>query len=61
MGIQHNNTSGFQMYHGDKEDVYGFLRKEVEMAEDGQAIYEFVKMQQTVIQLNFICFMTNNT
>jgi len=44
MGVQHKNLSGFlSMYHGDKEDIYGFLRKEVEMAEDGQAIYEFVQ------------------
>jgi hypothetical protein len=31
------------MYHGDKEQVYDFLRTNVEMAEDGQAIYEFVQ------------------
>lgn len=44
MGVQHKDLSGFlSMYHGDKEDIYGFLRKEVEMAEDGQAIYEFVQ------------------
>lgn len=44
IGAQHNNLSGFfSMYHGDKEQVYDFLRKEVEMAEDGQAIYEFVQ------------------
>lgn len=44
MGTQYEDASGFlQMYHGDKEDVYGFLRKEIEMAEDGQAIYEFVQ------------------
>ncbi len=33
----------FEMYHGDKGNIYDFLRKEVEMAEDGQAIYEFVQ------------------
>nr|WP_199156038.1 hypothetical protein [Pedobacter sp. ASV2] len=44
IGVQHNELSGFfSMYHGDKEQVYDFLRKEVEMAEDGQAIYEFVQ------------------
>tara|TARA_R110000850_G_scaffold218852_3_gene344462 strand:+ start:60282 stop:60557 length:276 start_codon:yes stop_codon:yes gene_type:complete len=44
MGVQHKDLSGFlAMYHGDKEDIYGFLRKEVEMAEEGQAIYEFVQ------------------
>ncbi|MBD0824436.1 sacsin N-terminal ATP-binding-like domain-containing protein [Aestuariibaculum marinum] len=44
IGAQHNELSGFfTMYHGDKTKVYDFLRKEVEMAEDGQAIYEFVQ------------------
>lgn len=44
IGAQHNDLSGFfTMYHGDKVQVYDFLRKEVEMAEDGQAIYEFVQ------------------
>ncbi|HPD63840.1 MAG TPA: hypothetical protein PL113_00010 [Bacteroidia bacterium] len=44
MGAFHEDITGFLgMYHGDKEDIYGFLRKEVEMAEDGQAIYEFVQ------------------
>ena len=44
IGAQHKELSGFfTMYHGDKVQVYDFLRKEVEMAEDGQAIYEFVQ------------------
>lgn len=44
MGAQHNDLSGFfSMYHGDKTQINDFLRKEVEMAEDGQAIYEFVQ------------------
>jgi hypothetical protein len=44
IGTQHNDLSGFfAMYHGDKTQIYDFLRKEVEMAEDGQAIYEFVQ------------------
>ena len=33
----------FEMYHGDKEDVRAYLSGNVEMAEDGQAIYEFVQ------------------
>lgn len=44
MGSTYKDFTGFLgMYHGDKDDIYGFLRKEVEMAEDGQAIYEFVQ------------------
>lgn len=44
MGAQYGDISGFfAMYHGDKEEIKDFLRKEVEMAEDGQAIYEFVQ------------------
>ncbi len=44
IGTQYNDLSGFfAMYHGDKTQIYDFLRKEVEMAEDGQAIYEFVQ------------------
>lgn len=44
MGYMKNDVMGFfAMYHGEKPDIYGFLRKETEMAEDGQAIYEFVQ------------------
>ncbi len=44
MGFRHKESMGFfAIYHGIKEDIYGFLRKETEMAEDGQAIYEFVQ------------------
>ena len=43
------------MYHGEKEQVYDFLRKEVEMAEDGQVIYEFV---QNTVDSNSTKFYT---
>ncbi len=33
----------FDLYHGDKENEIGFLRTQVEIAEDGQAIYEFLQ------------------
>ena len=33
----------FDLYHGDKEDEINFLRTQVEIAEDGQAIYEFLQ------------------
>lgn len=61
MGTQYEDTSGFlQMYHGDKKDVYGFLRKEVEMAEDGQAIYEFVQNAADSDSTQFYMFYDEN-
>ena len=60
MGVQHENKSGFfNMYHGDKEDKYGFLRKEVEMAEDGQAIYEFVQNAADSASTDFYMFFND--
>lgn len=61
MGTLHKEESGFlQMYHGDKEDIYGFLRKEVEMAEDGQAIYEFVQNAADSDSTKFYMFYDEN-
>src|SRR5690554_6489474 len=61
MGVQHKDVSGFlAMYHGDKEDIYGFLRKEVEMAEDGQAIYEFVQNAADSDSTKFYMFYDEN-
>lgn len=45
------------MYHGDKEDIYGFLRKEVEMAEDGQAICEFVQNAADSDSIDFVHYL----
>lgn len=60
MGVQHGTQSGFfNMYHGDKEDIYGFLRKEVEMAEDGQAIYEFVQNAADSSSTDFYMFFND--
>ena len=33
----------FELYHGHKETEIGFLTTQVEIAEDGQAIYEFIQ------------------
>ena len=33
----------FDMYHGDKQDIGGFLSGNLKIAEDGQAIYEFMQ------------------
>lgn len=61
IGTQHNNLSGFfAMYHGDKNQVYDFLRKEVEMAEDGQAIYEFVQNAADSDSTKFYMFYDEN-
>ncbi|MFN8438246.1 MAG: hypothetical protein U0V72_11490 [Cytophagales bacterium] len=44
IGDKHEDTLGFfHMYHGTKGEIRGFLSGSVEMAEDGQAIYEFVQ------------------
>jgi hypothetical protein len=61
MGTLHEDESGFlQMYHGGREDIYGFLRKEVEMAEDGQAIYEFVQNAADSDSTKFYMFYDQN-
>lgn len=61
IGAQHNDLSGFfTMYHGDKVQVYDFLRKEVEMAEDGQAIYEFVQNAADSNSTKFYMFYDEN-
>jgi len=44
MGWKHNKTPGlFAMFHGEKSDVEGLLAMPTEMAEDGQAVYEFIQ------------------
>lgn len=61
IGAQHNDLSGFfTMYHGDKVQVYDFLRKEVEMAEDGQAIYELVQNATDSNSTKFYMFYDEN-
>lgn len=61
IGTQYNDLSGFfAMYHGDKSQVYDFLRKEVEMAEDGQAIYEFVQNAADSDSTKFYMFYDQN-
>jgi hypothetical protein len=44
IGSQHGDTSGFfLLFHGDKEVVENFLRSNFQMAEDAQAVYEFIQ------------------
>lgn len=49
-------TGFFSIFHGIKNDLKGFLRKEVEMAEDGQAIYEFMQNAADCGSTNFYLF-----
>ena len=61
MGSQQGDKSGFfKMYHGEKDKIYDFLRKEVEMAEDGQAIYEFVQNAADSGSTQFYMFFNEN-
>jgi len=61
MGSQQGDKSGFfKMYHGEKDKIYDFLRKEVEMAEDGQAIYEFVQNAADSESTQFYMFFNEN-
>jgi hypothetical protein len=44
IGSQHGDTSGFfLLFHGDKEAIEDFLRSNFQMAEDAQAVYEFIQ------------------
>ena len=61
MGSTYKEESGFfSMYHGDKNDIQSFLHKEVEMAEDGQAIYEFVQNAADSDSSHFYMFFDEN-
>lgn len=57
MGSFHGDFTGFfGMYQGEKTDIYGFLRKEIEMAEDGQAVYEFLQNAADSSSTDFYMF-----
>jgi len=44
MGTSHDEERGlFSMFHGDKKDIRGFLSTELNMAQDDQAMYEFIQ------------------
>ena len=49
LGCSHKMQNGdyikgfFDLYHGDKADIGGFLSGFLKIAEDGQAIYEFLQ------------------
>lgn len=61
IGDKHEDTLGFfHMYHGTKDEVRGFLSGSVEMAEDGQAIYEFVQNAADSDSTKFYMFYDEN-
>jgi hypothetical protein len=49
VGCEFKNETGkivrgfFEMFHGDKNDIRNFLSSQLKIAEDGQAIYEFLQ------------------
>lgn len=58
MGVQHKDLSGFlAMYHGDKEDIYGFLRKKLKWRKTVKLFMNLFRMQQTAVLQNSICFI----
>lgn len=63
--VQHlggNNYSKglFEMFHGDKEDVGNFLGNFLKIAEDGQAIYEFLQNAADCGSTLFYLFYNEN-
>ena len=50
----------FDMYHGDKQDIGGFLSGNLKIAEDGQAIYEFMQNAADCGSTSFYMFYNDN-
>ena len=66
IGCVHNLSGGeyvkgfFDMYHGDKQDIGGFLSGNLKIAEDGQAIYEFMQNAADCGSTSFYMFYNDN-
>lgn len=66
IGCVHELPSGeyvkgfFDMYHGDKQDIGGFLSGNLKIAEDGQAIYEFMQNAADCGSTSFYMFYNDN-
>ena len=61
VGTYHNengkNIKGFfELYHGDKPDIKGYLPSILKIAEDGQAIYEFIQNAVDCDSTHFFIF-----
>ena len=50
----------FDMYHGDKQDIGGFLSGNLKIAEDGQAIYEFMQNAADCGSTSFYMFYNDD-
>lgn len=60
MGYEHGDTSGFfKLLHGKKPDIEGLLAMPTEMAEDGQAVYEFIQNAADSSSTHFYLFYTD--
>ena len=66
MGSQHEASDGsfvkgfFDLYHGYKPDIGGFLSGNLKIAEDGQAIYEFMQNAADCDSTAFYMFYNDN-
>lgn len=67
IGCTHKDSSGniikkgfFELYHGDKDNEIDFLRSQVQIAEDGQAIYEFLQNAVDAQASEFCIFWDKN-
>ena len=66
IGCVHELPSGeyvkgfFDMYHGDKQDIGGFLSGNLKIAEDGQSIYEFMQNAADCGSTSFYMFYNDN-
>jgi hypothetical protein len=67
VGCTYKNSNGniikkgfFELYHGDKDNEIDFLRSQVQIAEDGQAIYEFLQNAVDAQASEFCIFWDKN-
>jgi hypothetical protein len=67
IGCTYKDSSGniikkgfFELYHGDKDNEIDFLRSQVQIAEDGQSIYEFLQNAVDAKASEFCIFWDKN-
>lgn len=66
IGTSHTDNDGnlrsgfFKMYHGHKPDIAGYLPSVLKIAEDGQAIYEFIQNAVDANSTHFYIFYNEN-
>ena len=66
IGTYHKTSKGktikgfFEMYHGHKPDIAGYLPSILKIAEDGQAIYEFLQNAVDCYSTHFYIFYNEN-